>query len=86
MYQPLKWQDNTVFWGELRPGTKETLAKQEAPTFEALVSLLCFLQVLESFSDKTASNTTQLEVFPDALWLDQTWHVPGKHLVGLVNT
>jgi hypothetical protein len=65
--QLLKQQSKTVLWGELRPGTKEFLAKQEALTFNVHVSLLCFLQVLESFSDKTPSNTTQLEVVPNAL-------------------
>lgn len=84
MHKPLKQQDDTVFLEELRPGTKEILAKQEILTFEACVSLFCFLQVLESFSDKTPPDTTQLEVIPDPLWLGGTWYVPGKHLLGLV--
>lgn len=67
MHQPLKQQDDTVFLEELRPGTKEILSKREVSTFEAHVPLFCFLQVLESFSDKTPSNTTQLEVIPDPL-------------------
>lgn len=35
-------------------------------------SALSLLQVLEPFSNKTTSNTTQLEVLPDALRVEPT--------------
>ncbi|GAB1298012.1 Cytidine monophosphate-N-acetylneuraminic acid hydroxylase [Apodemus speciosus] len=59
---------NGLLWDDLYIGF-QTRLQRDPDIYHHLV--------LESFSDKTPSNTTQLEVVPNALWLDWAWRVPG---------
>lgn len=44
------------------------------------------IQVLEPFSNKTPSNATQLEVLPDALWVEETSVSQVSHPISLGDT
>lgn len=46
-------------------------------------SALSVLQVLEPFSNKAPPKAPQLEVLPDALWIEWTWDFSGKHPLDL---